>query len=44
LRDGVIASVLIGASSVEQVEQNVAALGKLSFTSEELARIDAILK
>jgi L-glyceraldehyde 3-phosphate reductase len=43
LRDGVIASVLIGASSVEQVEQNVAALGKLDFSPEELARIDAIL-
>jgi len=43
LRDGVIASVMIGASSVEQVEQNVAALGKLDFSPEELARIDAIL-
>jgi aryl-alcohol dehydrogenase-like predicted oxidoreductase len=28
---------------VEQVEQNVAALGKLDFSPEELARIDAIL-
>ena len=43
LRDGVIASVLIGASSVEQVEQNVAALGKLEFSADELARIDKIL-
>jgi L-glyceraldehyde 3-phosphate reductase len=43
LRDGVIASVLIGASSVEQVEQNVAALRKLDFSPDELARIDAIL-
>jgi L-glyceraldehyde 3-phosphate reductase len=43
LRDGVIASVLIGASSVEQVEQNVATLGKLAFSGEELARIDGIL-
>jgi L-glyceraldehyde 3-phosphate reductase len=43
LRNGVIASVLIGASSVEQVEQNVAALGKLDFSAEELARIDGIL-
>jgi L-glyceraldehyde 3-phosphate reductase len=43
LRDGVIASVLIGASSVEQVEQNVAALGKLNFSADELAKIDAIL-
>jgi L-glyceraldehyde 3-phosphate reductase len=44
LRDGVIASVLIGASSVEQVEQNVAALGRLEFSGEELARIDTILR
>jgi len=43
LRDGVISSVLIGASSVEQVEQNVAALGKLEFSGEELALIDKIL-
>jgi L-glyceraldehyde 3-phosphate reductase len=43
LRDGVIASVLIGASSVAQVEQNVAALGKLDFSVEELGKIDGIL-
>jgi L-glyceraldehyde 3-phosphate reductase len=43
LRDGVIASVLIGASSVEQVEQNVAALGKLDFSAGELAKIDTTL-
>lgn len=36
-------SALIGASRVEQIEQNVAALAKLSFTAEELARIDAIV-
>ncbi|HUB79497.1 MAG TPA: L-glyceraldehyde 3-phosphate reductase [Bryobacteraceae bacterium] len=43
LRDGVIASVLIGASSVQQVEQNVGALGKLEFSADELAKIDATL-
>ena len=43
LRDNVIASVLIGASSVGQVEQNVAALQKLGFPADELARIDGIL-
>ena len=43
LRDGVIASVLIGASSVQQVEQNVGALGRLEFSADELAKIDAIL-
>jgi L-glyceraldehyde 3-phosphate reductase len=36
-------SALIGASRVEQIEQNVAALGNLSFTAEELAGIDAIV-
>jgi L-glyceraldehyde 3-phosphate reductase len=43
LRNGVIASVLIGASSVEQVEQNVASLQKLSFSADELAKIEEIL-
>ena len=43
LRDEVITSVLIGSSSVAQVEQNVAALPKLAFSPEELARIEAIL-
>jgi L-glyceraldehyde 3-phosphate reductase len=43
LRDGRMTSALIGASRVEQIEQNVAALANLSFTVEELARIDAIL-
>ncbi|MFI5096927.1 MAG: L-glyceraldehyde 3-phosphate reductase [Candidatus Acidiferrales bacterium] len=43
LRDARMTSALIGASRVEQVEQNVAALGNLRFTSAELAKIDAIL-
>jgi L-glyceraldehyde 3-phosphate reductase len=43
LRDSAITSVLIGASKVEQVEQNVAALANLEFSAEELARIDKIL-
>ncbi|HEY1253970.1 MAG TPA: L-glyceraldehyde 3-phosphate reductase [Terracidiphilus sp.] len=43
LRDHRITSALIGASRVEQIEQNVAALANLSFTTEELARIDAIV-
>ena len=43
LRDIRISSALIGASCVEQIEQNVAALANLSFTAEELAGIDAIL-
>jgi L-glyceraldehyde 3-phosphate reductase len=40
LRDERVTSVLIGASSVRQLEDNVAALGNLSFTDDELAEID----
>jgi L-glyceraldehyde 3-phosphate reductase len=43
LRDGRMTSALIGASRVEQIEQNVAALSDLAFTSKDLVRIDAIL-
>ena len=43
LRDQRMTSALIGASRVEQIEQNVAALTNLSFAVEELACIDAIL-
>jgi L-glyceraldehyde 3-phosphate reductase len=44
LRDPRMTSALIGASRVEQIEQNVAALANLSFAAEELACIDAILE
>jgi L-glyceraldehyde 3-phosphate reductase len=40
LRDERISSALLGASSVAQLEQNVAALEHLAFTEEELAEID----
>ena len=40
LRDARVTSVLIGASSVVQLEQNVAALDRLDFTGDELAMID----
>jgi L-glyceraldehyde 3-phosphate reductase len=43
LRDERITSALIGASRVEQIEQNVAALANLAFAAEELVKIDAIL-
>jgi L-glyceraldehyde 3-phosphate reductase len=43
LRDDRMTSALIGASRVEQIEQNVAALANLGFAPEELARIDEIL-
>jgi len=42
LRHAGMTSVVMGASRVEQVEQNVAALSKLDFTKEELARIDVL--
>jgi L-glyceraldehyde 3-phosphate reductase len=40
LRDERITSTLIGASSVVQLEENVRALERLDFTSDELAEID----
>jgi L-glyceraldehyde 3-phosphate reductase len=40
LRDPRVTSALIGASSVEQLEQNVAALDVPHFSDEELAEID----
>ena len=40
LRDDRVTSLVIGASSVGQLEQNVAALGNRTFTDEELAAID----
>ena len=40
LRDPRVTSALIGASSVAQLEENVAALDALDFTDDELAEID----
>jgi L-glyceraldehyde 3-phosphate reductase len=40
LRDSRVTSVLIGASSVAQLEQNVTALDHVEFTADELASID----
>jgi L-glyceraldehyde 3-phosphate reductase len=40
LRDELVTSLVIGASRVAQLEENVAALDHLEFTSEELAEID----
>jgi L-glyceraldehyde 3-phosphate reductase len=42
LRDPRMTSLVIGASSVAQLEQNVAALGNLDLTPEELSAIDEI--
>jgi L-glyceraldehyde 3-phosphate reductase len=40
LRDPRMTSTLVGASSVAQLEQNVAAIDKLDFSEDELAEID----
>ena len=40
LRDSGVTSTLLGASSVEQLEQNLGALENLAFSPEELAEID----
>jgi L-glyceraldehyde 3-phosphate reductase len=40
LRDERVTSALLGASSVQQLEQNVAALQKLDFDADELTEID----
>jgi len=40
LRDPRVTSALVGASSVAQLEANIAALDDLEFTDEELAEID----
>ncbi|MDP3442861.1 MAG: aldo/keto reductase, partial [Ignavibacteria bacterium] len=43
LKDERITSILIGASSVSQLENNVASLNNLGFTSSELGSIEKIL-
>jgi L-glyceraldehyde 3-phosphate reductase len=43
LRKPAVTSSLIGASSVEQLEDNLAALNNLLFSDEELNRIESIL-
>lgn len=42
LRDGVVTSVLIGASKPEQILDNIKAVSNTAFTAEELAEIDRI--
>ena len=43
LRHDAVTSVLIGASRVAQIDDDVAALSKRHFTAQDLARIDAVL-
>ena len=40
LRPGGVTSALIGVSSVEQLDENLAAAGNTDFTDDELAAID----
>jgi L-glyceraldehyde 3-phosphate reductase len=41
LRDSRVTSALIGASSVRQLEENLAAAGRSDFSAEELQAIDS---
>lgn len=43
LRGGRLTSAVVGASSVTQLENNVAAVANLEFAEEELARIEELL-
>ncbi len=43
LRRPEVATALIGVSDIDQVEENVQAVEKLSFTAEEVARVDQAL-
>jgi L-glyceraldehyde 3-phosphate reductase len=43
LRDERVTSLVIGASSVDQLEQNVGALDNLEFSGDELAEIDELI-
>ncbi|MDQ0369834.1 L-glyceraldehyde 3-phosphate reductase [Catenuloplanes indicus] len=43
LRDPRVTSLVIGASSTGQLEQNIGALANLEFTADELAEIDKVL-
>jgi L-glyceraldehyde 3-phosphate reductase len=44
LRDGKVTTVLIGASSPKQIEENVEAAYKTQFTAEELRKIEDVLQ
>lgn len=42
LRDGIVTSVLVGASRLEQVLDDIRAIQNLEFSKEELAKIDSV--
>lgn len=44
LRDGIVASALIGASRPSQLDENIVALDGPAFASEELEQIDTVLQ
>lgn len=44
LRNKVVASVIVGASKVSQIEDNVGCINNLEFSEEELKEIEEILK
>lgn len=44
LRQDVVSSVVMGASSLKQIRQNLHALDNLSFSDEELKKIDELMK
>ncbi len=44
LNNGVVNSVLVGASSVQQIEQNINTLKNINFSKQELDKIENILK
>ena len=44
LKDKRITTVLIGVSSLEQLENNLGSLGHLDYTKEELLAIETVLK
>jgi L-glyceraldehyde 3-phosphate reductase len=44
LRFRTITSVLVGASSVKQIEENAASINNMQFTEDELNRIESILR
>lgn len=44
LKDKRVTSVLVGASSVEQLQQNLESINNLDFSQNELQQIEEILK
>ena len=44
LRDGIVTSVLVGASRPEQVLDDIKAIQNIEFSGEELAKIDSVVR